>query len=86
LRRLEWNGSFRSAFGANGARLGSYAAGRAGSTLYLALLAAFGVVFELFIVKEELLSRGKNEVVSAIYAFKYFIDELHTPTLTLTGI
>jgi len=33
------------------------------------LLAAFGIVLELLILKEKLLARGKNKVIAAINAF-----------------
>jgi hypothetical protein len=45
--------------------------------LGLTALAALGFVFELFIVEEELLASGKNEISSAIYTLQNLILELH---------
>ena len=42
-----------------------------------ALLAALGVVLELFVVEEELLSCRKNKVGAAVDALKYSIREFH---------
>jgi hypothetical protein len=50
---------------------------RASGALRLALLAVFGVVFELFVVKEELLAGRENELGAAIYTFQDSIGEFH---------
>jgi hypothetical protein len=41
------------------------------------LLAAFGVVFKLFIVKEELLARGEDKLVTAVNTFEDSILKFH---------
>ena len=43
----------------------------------LAVFAAFGFVFELFIVEEELFASGENEVGAAIHTLKNFVLEVH---------
>ena len=45
--------------------------------LGFATLATLGFVFELFIVEEELLAGGKNEISSAIDTLQNLILELH---------
>ena len=86
LRRLERNGRFRAAFAADGTSFCPYPSPGTGCALDLALLASLGIVLELFVMEEELLSRGKDEIISAVHALQYFVDELHTFTLTLNGI
>jgi hypothetical protein len=86
LRGLERHCGFSSAFRADRASFRPYPAPRSGSSLDLALFAALGIVLELFVVEKKLLSRSENEVISAVDALQYFIEELHTRTLTLTGI
>jgi hypothetical protein len=49
----------------------------AARALRLALLAVFGVVFELFIVKKKLLAGRKNELGAAIDARQDSIGEFH---------
>jgi hypothetical protein len=46
-------------------------------TLSLALLAALGIVFKLFIVEKKLLTGGEDEFVTAIYALKDSILKFH---------
>jgi hypothetical protein len=41
------------------------------------LLAALGIVFELFIVKEKLFTRGEDKFIAAIYAFEISIGKFH---------
>jgi len=52
-------------------------AGTAVGALGLALFAALGIVLEIFIVEEELLTRGEDEFRAAIDAFQYLIREFH---------
>ena len=76
LRGLEGNGGFSSALRAGGAGLRAHLLAAA-DPLRLALFAALGVVFELFIVEEDLLARGKNELRAAVNALQYSIGEFH---------
>jgi hypothetical protein len=55
------------------------------SAFGLAGLAVLGIVFELLIVKEELLARCEDKLRSAIRALEYSIGEFHTCPL-LAGI
>jgi hypothetical protein len=55
-----------------------YATAGSGNTLDFALFATLWIVFELLIVKEELLPGGKDKVITAIRTFQYLIDEVHT--------
>jgi hypothetical protein len=75
LRGLEWH-------------RGRFAALRTGSTRFrpnpsatgalgLALLAALGVVLELFVVEEKLLAGGENEFSAAIDTLEYAIRKFH---------
>jgi hypothetical protein len=50
---------------------------RAARALRLALLAVFGVVFELFIVEKELLAGRKNELGAAVDTLQNSIGEFH---------
>ena len=43
----------------------------------LAVFAAFGFVFELFIVEEELFTGSENEVGAAIHTLENFVLEVH---------
>jgi hypothetical protein len=45
--------------------------------LCLALLAALGVVFEVFVVKKHLLAGRENKLGAAVNAFKDSIREFH---------
>lgn len=45
--------------------------------LGLALLAALGIVLEIFVVKEELFARSEDEFRAAINALENFIREFH---------
>jgi hypothetical protein len=45
--------------------------------LGLAAFAAFGLVFELFVVEEHLFPGGKNKVSAAVDAGQYFILKFH---------
>jgi hypothetical protein len=49
----------------------------AANALRLALLAALGVVLELFIVEEDLLARRKNKLGAAVDALQYSIRKFH---------
>jgi hypothetical protein len=78
LRGLKGNGRFGSALGAN--RPGFCAHSIAGSshTLNFALLATLWIVLELLIVEEELLTSGKDKVITTVRTFQNLIDEIHT--------
>jgi hypothetical protein len=39
-----------------------------GSTLSFAILATLGQILELLVVEEELFSRGKNKILTAVHA------------------
>jgi len=54
-----------------------HATAGSGNTLDLALFATLWIVFELLIVKEELLPGGKDKVITAIRTFQYLVDEVH---------
>jgi hypothetical protein len=49
----------------------------AGGALGFALLAALGVVLELFVVKKKLFASGEYEVGAAIHALENFVLEVH---------
>jgi len=51
------------------------------NALRFTVLAALRLVLELFIVKEKLLTRGKNKFIPAISALQNLIDELHCDPL-----
>jgi len=76
LGGLEWNRSFGSTLGAGSARFRTHLLVSA-NPLCLALLAALGVVYELFIVEEDLLARSKNELGAAVNARQCSIGEFH---------
>jgi len=76
LGGLEGNGGLRSAFRADGARFRAHGTG-AGSPFGLALLAAFRIVLELLVEKEQLLASRENEVASAVGALENLVDEIH---------
>jgi len=76
LGGLEWNRSFGSTLGAGSACFRTHLLASA-KPLRLALLAALGVVFELFIVEEDLLARSKNELGAAVNARQCSIGEFH---------
>jgi hypothetical protein len=46
--------------------------------LALAVLAAFRLIFELFVVEEKLFPCGKDEIASAVYTLENLILELHS--------
>ena len=68
LCRLERNRRVCPAFRTGGSGLGANPT-RSCRTFGFAILATFGVIFELFVVKEELLTGGENKVAPAINAF-----------------
>jgi hypothetical protein len=41
------------------------------------VLAAFGIVLELFVVEEQLFSRGENEIGFTVNAFKDLVNKVH---------
>ncbi len=76
LRGTEGDGCLLATCGALGARFSADARASI-CTLSLALLAALGIVFKLFIVKEKLLTGGEDKLVTAIYALKDSILKFH---------
>jgi hypothetical protein len=76
LCRLKWNRGFGSALGTRRAGFRAHLLAAANS-FRLALLAALRVVFELFVVEEDLLARGKDKIRAAVNARKYPIGEFH---------
>jgi hypothetical protein len=78
LRRLKRNGGFSGTFRTNCPGFCAHAIAGSGHTLDFALLAPLWIVFELLIVKEQLLPGGKDKVVTTIRTFEYLIDEIHT--------
>jgi hypothetical protein len=77
LRGLERNGRFGGAFRTHSPGFRTYAVAGSGHALDLALFTPLGIVLELFVVKEELLAGGKNEVVTAIRALQNLVDKIH---------
>jgi hypothetical protein len=86
LGRLEGHGRLNAALGALGASLGTgesccrwTASGRKADTgaLGLARLAALGVVLELFIEEEELLSGGEDELAATVCARQKSVYKFH---------
>jgi len=76
LGRTEGHGGLFTTRRALGARL-SANPGAAAGPLGLALFAALGIVFELFVVKKQLLAGGEDELFPAINAFQNSISEFH---------
>jgi len=76
LCRLERNRGFRTAVRTSGACLRPHPGAPAGA-LRLALLAALGVVLELFVVEEELLAGCENEFGAAIDALQNSVCKVH---------
>lgn len=86
MRRLERNGGFTLAPGANCLRFRPLEVSAASTAVAqsqrlgapgFTFFATLRLVLELFIVKEELLTSGKNEVSAAVYALENLILELH---------
>lgn len=76
LRRAERYGGVFTASRALGARLGAHPRTAIGA-LRLALLAALGIVLELFVVKKQLLASGEDELFPAINTLQDSICEFH---------
>ncbi len=77
LRGLKGNGGFRGALRTDGPGFCTDTVAGSGHALDFALFAPLGIVLELFIVKEELLTGGKNEIVTAVRTFQNLVDEIH---------
>jgi hypothetical protein len=83
LRWLKRYGSFPLAAGAYGLGFHSLVVAailRQSQSLgafTLAVFAAFGFVFELFIVEEELFTSGENKVGATIHTLENFVLEVH---------
>jgi hypothetical protein len=78
LRGLEGNGGFGGALRTNCPGFCADATAGSGHTLDFALFATLWIVLELLIVKEKLLTGGKDKVITAIRTFQYLVDEVHT--------
>jgi hypothetical protein len=78
LRRLERNSGFGGALRTNCPGFCAHAIAGSGHTLDFALFTTLWIVFELLIVKEQLLSGGKDKVITTVRTFEYLIDEIHT--------
>lgn len=76
LRRLEGDRRLHAALRAVCPRLGTYTS-LARRSLRLALLAALGVVRELFFVKKQLFACGKNKLVAAVLTRQNAIRVFH---------
>jgi hypothetical protein len=77
LCRFEGNGGFGGALRTNCSGFCPNATTGSGHALDFALLAALWIVLELLIVKEQLLTGGKDKVITAIRTFQYLVDEVH---------
>jgi hypothetical protein len=78
LCRLEGNGGFGGALRTNCPGFCPHATAGSRHTLDFALFAPLWIVLELLIVKEQLLTGGKDKVITAIRTFQYLVDEVHT--------
>jgi hypothetical protein len=67
LRRTEWNRGVRTARRTLRSGLGTHTGTSVGA-LGLALLAAFGIVFELLVVEKQLFTSGEDKLFAAISA------------------
>jgi hypothetical protein len=76
LSRLEGNCRFFAALRAVGPRFRTSPRAPVGA-LGLALLAALGVILELFIVKEKLFARGKDKLIAAVCALQDSVGKFH---------
>jgi hypothetical protein len=77
LRGLKGNGGFRGALRTNRPGFCSHAVAGSSHALDLALFAPLWIVLELLVVKEKLLSRGKDKIITAVQTFQYLVDEIH---------
>ena len=83
LRGFEGHGSFFSTLGTRGpgfspvGKLSGCCCSEYGNPLGLARLTTFRFVFELLVVKEQLLACGKDKVRSAVDALKHLVLEVH---------
>ena len=76
LGGFEGDGGFRATLGTVGSGLRADAL-RAAASFGLALFAVPGVVFELFVVKKDLLACRKDKLRAAVIAFQDSIGEFH---------
>jgi hypothetical protein len=91
LRGLEWHGGFLATTRTIGASFHLWViAGRrgphSGRPLGLAGFAAFGFVLELFVVEEQLFSRGEDEVGAAVNTLQNLVLEFHGELLLQSAI
>jgi hypothetical protein len=77
LCRLEGNGGLGGALRTNCPGFCADATACSGHTLDFALFASLWIVLELLIVKEQLLTSGKDKVITAIRTLEYLVDEVH---------
>jgi len=75
LGRFEGDRGFHSTSRTGSARLGTHAT--SAGTFCLALLAMLGVVLELFVVKEKLLTRGEHKFGAAVVTLQDSVDKFH---------
>jgi len=78
LRRLKRHGCFQAAIRTGGACFRPHRSSPGGA-LRLAKLASLGIISELLVVKEKLLTCGEYELIPAIHTLENLIDELHNP-------
>ena len=76
LGRLKRDGRLRAALRAVRTRLGASTLRSPGAPC-LALLAVLGIVYELFVVEEDLLARCENKLGAAVNALEDSISEFH---------
>jgi hypothetical protein len=74
---LKRNSGFGSALRTNRPGFCAHAVARSSHALDLALFASLWIVLELLVVKEQLLSRGKDKIITAVQTFQYLVDEIH---------
>lgn len=74
---LKRNGGFGGALRTNCPGFCAHATAGSGHTFDFALLASLWIVLELLIVKEQLLTGGKDKVITAIRTLQYLVDEVH---------
>lgn len=76
LGRLEGNRGLLVARGTARPRFGAHL-GATSHPLGFALLAAFGIVFEILIVEEKLFARREDEFGATIHAFQHSVGKFH---------
>jgi hypothetical protein len=77
LGGLKRNCGFGSALRTDGPGFGTHTVSGSRYALDFALFAPLRIVLELFVVKEQLFTGGKDEVVTAIRTLEYLVNEIH---------